>query len=211
MIIAGPSGSGKTLWTYQFLRYHKKLMNVIPQKIVMYYSQWQPMYDKMETDNVVTDFIQKMPTENDIEALSEYSTVGGSLVIIDDHALSLNKDTAKIFTVTARHSNVSIILITQNLFVKQPYYRDVSLQATYFVLLKNPRDQSAIKYLAQQIAPSNTTFILDTYKHALQEPFSYLLIDLHQQTNDIIRFRTNIFPHELPIKVYVIDNDKKKK
>lgn len=183
-------------------------MDVIPHKIVLYYSQWQPVYDKMREDNLVTEFIPKMPSEKDIKEFKEYESVGGSLVIIDDHALSLNKETAKIFTVTARHSSVSIILITQNLFVNNPYFRDISLQATYIILQKNPRDQSAIKHLAHQIMPGNTKFVFYVYKHALQEPYSYLLIDLHQKTHDKIRFRTNIFRHESPTVVYIPNNEK---
>lgn len=203
MIIAGPSGSGKTMWIYQFLRYHAKIMNVTPSKIIYYYSVWQPIYDKLQDDNLISEFRNKFPSTNEIEELNTYSSVGGSLVIIDDQALEVNKEAAKIFTVTGRHSSVSIIFITQNLFMQQPFYRDISLQTTYFILLKNPRDKSAIKHLAQQIYPTNTGFVYAVAEHALQEPFSYLLIDLHQEIDEKLRFRTNIFPHEFPITVYV--------
>ena len=159
MILAGPSGSGKTLWLYQFLKNHELLMKTPPANVILYYNTWQEVYDKMESENIVSKFIKGYPSVKDVEELSEYSSIGGSLLIIDDQALSANKDLARIFTVTARHSSTSIIYITQNLFSKQQYSRDISLQATYLVLFKNPRDSSAVRYLAGQIMPSNPIFI----------------------------------------------------
>ena len=203
MILAGPSGSGKTLWLYQFLKSHELIMSTPPANVILYYNTWQEVYDKMKADNMVNKFIKGYPSVSSVEELSEYSPIGGSLLIIDDQALSANKDLARIFTVTARHSSTSIIYITQNIFTKNQYSRDISLQATYLVLFKNPRDNSAIKYLASQIMPNNPAFISNVYKDSLKEPYSYLIIDLHQQTQDAIRYRTNIFPYEYPVVVYI--------
>ena len=199
MLLAGPSGSGKTSWIRQFLKYRKDVMNIDPAKIIIYYSIWQPIYTEFKD---IADFKKGLPSIDDIENLESYSEIGGSLVIIDDQALSINKDIATIFTVTARHTHVSLIFLTQNFFSKQPYFRDISLQSTYIVLFKNPRDKSMIKYLAHQISPGNMNYVTMAYNHALQDPYSYLLIDLDQKTNDSTRLRTNIFPHEHPIIVY---------
>ena len=199
MLLAGPSGSGKTSWVGKFVKYHKQLMDIPPAKIILYYHIWQNIYNKFDK---IVEFRHGMPSPSDIEKLDEYSEVGGALVIIDDQVLSVNKDIATIFTVTARHTNVSLIFLTQNLFAKQPFFRDISLQSTYMVLFKNPRDKSNIKHLAQQLSPSNTSYIHSAYNHALELPYSYLLIDLHQRTNDMIRLRTNIFTPEHPIVVY---------
>ena len=203
MILAGSSGSGKTIWVYQFLRYHKLLLDKAPAKIIFYYSAWQPVYDTLNESALVSEFIKGVPSEEDISSLLEYAETGGSLVIIDDQALNLNKDMAKIFTVTSRHSNVSIMLLAQNIFTKQPFFRDISLQATYIVLFKNPRDKTAIRYLSQQVMPNNSQFLIAACEHAHAKPYSYFLIDLDQKTKDAIRFRTNIFPHENPITVYI--------
>lgn len=199
MILAGPSGCGKTSWIASFIKYRQKLMDIDPAKICLYYSVWQPLYNELED---IVDFRKGIPSIEDIEALNEYSEIGGSLVVIDDQALSINKDIATIFTVTARHTRVSLVLLTQNLFSKQQYFRDVSLQASYFVIFKNPRDNSSIRHLANQLSPNNTKYVYEAYEHALKRPYSYLLIDLDQKTNDSTRLRSNIFPNEHPIIVY---------
>ena len=174
-------------------------MDTEPAKIIFFYQIWQQSYEKLKD---IATFINGIPTVSDIENLEEYSEIGGSLVIIDDQALSINKDIATIFTVTARHTSVSLILVTQNLFAKQAFFRDISLQSTYMILFKNPRDKSAIKYLAMQIRPDNPSYVLEAYNYALQNPYSYLLIDLHQQTDDSMRLKTDIFPHESPLIVF---------
>ena len=199
MLLAGPSGSGKTSWICNFITHRKLLMDTEPAKIIFFYQIWQQSYEKLKD---IATFINGIPTVSDIENLEEYSEIGGSLVIIDDQALSINKDIATIFTVTARHTSVSLILVTQNLFAKQAFFRDISLQSTYMILFKNPRDKSAIKYLAMQIRPDNPSYVLEAYNYALQNPYSYLLIDLHQQTDDSMRLKTDIFPHESPLIVF---------
>lgn len=200
MLLAGPSGSGKTSWICNFIKHRVDLMDIQPAKILFFYHVWQPSYAELKE---VATFKKGIPSIEDIENLEEYSEIGGSLVVIDDQALSINKEIATIFTVTARHTSVSLVLLAQNLFAKQSFFRDISLQSTYMVLFKNPRDKSAIKYLASQINPSNTAYVWEAYNFALDKPYSYILIDLHQQTDDRMRLKTNIFPREGPLTVFV--------
>ena len=74
-------------------------------------------------------------------------------------ALSCTADTDELFMVLSHHKNLNVILIVQNLFTKNPFYREISLNSTYHVLFKNPRDQRSIGILAQQFSPSNTKAI----------------------------------------------------
>jgi len=49
-------------------------------------------------------------------------------------------------------------------------------------------------FLASQVYPEDSVGYLD----ATQEPYGYLILDLAQSTNDGLRFRTNIFPNDIP-------------
>jgi len=202
LLLAGPSGCGKTTWMYTFLKEHENIMETPPAKIIIYYEIWQPIYDSIR-EKKLADFQKGAPTSEEIKNLDIYAPVGGTLVIIDDQVLSVNKEIAQIFSVTARHSYVSLIFMTQNLFSKDKFFRDISLQSTYMVLFKNPRDMSTIRHIAQQIMPLNVPFIVSSFNHAISKPFSYFFIDLHQKTEDHIRFRTNIFYKERPVVVYI--------
>ena len=83
--------------------------------------------------------------------------------------------------------------IVQNLFNKNKEQRCINLNTHYIVLFKNPRDKSQVIHLAKQMYPKNTHIMQDAYKLATSEPYSYLLIDLKQDTPDHIRLRSDIF------------------
>ena len=52
----------------------------------------------------------------------------------------------------------------------------------------------------------------DAYLNATEEPHGYLVLDLSQDTNDRLRFRTCIFPEEEPPVFYVdIGNETRKR
>ena len=65
------------------------------------------------------------------------------------------------------------------------------------VLFKNPRDATQITYLARQMFPGKSAFMVDAFKDATTKPFSYLLIDLKADTEEKQRLRANIFPDEI--------------
>jgi hypothetical protein len=65
-----------------------------------------------------------------------------------------SKDVCDLFTKGSHHRNVSVILITQNLFHQRRYCRDISLKAMYIVVLKNVRDNSTIwpdRYIPKRV------------------------------------------------------------
>ena len=119
------------------------------------------------------------------------------LIILDD---LLNdaypKDVCDLFTKGSHHRNITVILITQNLFHQGKYYRDISLNAKY--VLKNVRDMDQFSYIARQVLLHVSNGQSQAYLHATVAPQGYLLFDLSRDTDDSLRFRTSIFPNEEP-------------
>ena len=103
-----------------------------------------------------------------------------------------------LFTKGSHHRNISVILITQNLFHQDRHCRDLSLKAQYLVLLKNVRDRSQFSRLAQQVYPQNGEALYASYLQATARPHGYIILDLTQGINDLLRFRTAFFPDESP-------------
>jgi hypothetical protein len=60
------------------------------------------------------------------------------------------------FTRGCHHRNISVIVITQNLFHQGVYCGDISLNTKYLVLLKTPRDTHQFSHLARQVYPENS-------------------------------------------------------
>ena len=75
-----------------------------------------------------------------------------TLTIFDDLIESSSlKEIANLFTVDAWHMNMSLVFLTQRMFVNDESFRQISQNCDYFVLFKNPKNSSEIRSLAQQI------------------------------------------------------------
>ncbi|GFQ73128.1 uncharacterized protein TNCT_736051 [Trichonephila clavata] len=117
-----------------------------------------------------------------------------SLYIFDDYLHSLDEKVSQLFTITAHHSRISVILILQNLFPRNKVMRDISLNAQYIILFKNNRDVRQIQCFARQLYGNKAASFMDAYKKSTQGYFNYLLVDLHPRTDEKYRLRESVFP-----------------
>jgi hypothetical protein len=99
-----------------------------------------------------------------------------------------------------------VICITQNLFQQSRHFTDISLK--YLVLFKNVRDKFQFSHLARQVFPEDSDGLYRAYLAATQ-PHGYLVLDLSQDRDDRLRFRTNIFPTENPPVIYAPIGDER--
>lgn len=208
--LAGVSGSGKTHFVYQILSYGK-LLFTNPSCInnaLLFYSEWQDIYDKMLNEKLISECIADPPTTDLIkEKLSVFKDRGGSIVILDDLQHKLNQDIVDLFTVLSSHLNITVFILVQNLFPKERFFRDLSLNCKYVVIFKNPRDPSQVSHFARQVRPRNSKFVLQVVEEATKLPHSYILFDFHQDTPVFLSIRSNILPEEQgPISVWIEKN-----
>jgi hypothetical protein len=128
---------------------------------------------------------------------------GPCLIPIDDLINWMySKEVCHLFTLGSHHRSISVIVITQNLFHQGRYCRDISLNAKYLVLLKNVRAKHQFSHLAKQIYPEDSVSLYEAYLDATRLPHVYLLLDLSQDIDELLRFRTNIFPAQYSPVLY---------
>ena len=183
-IIAGPTGSGKTYFVRRLLAHIEEMMKPLPDHIVWYYGEWQPIYATIRG----VEFVEGLP---DIGALDPQKR---HLVIIDDLMSETDERITSLFTKKSHHRNISVIYIVQNVFHKGKENRTISLNSHYIVMFKNPRDASQITHLAKQMYPGNVKYMQEAFYDATSDPYGYLFIDLKQDTPEHLRLRTRIFP-----------------
>lgn len=205
VLICGASGSGKTTFVSNLLKYRNQMIengeNI--KNIIFFYNNWQPLYQEMKENKLVTEWINELPSAKEIKEKSDpFKDKYGTICIIDDFMTEMSKDIIDIFTVISHHSNVLVVFLSQSIFPKNPHFRDLSVNAKYIVLHKNPRENAQVAHLARQIQPVKNKFIIEAYHDATQEPYSYILFNLHQETPENYRIQSNIFPHEHPIVIY---------
>lgn len=189
IFICGPSGCGKTQFVKQLIRYKKDIFDIIPERIIWCYKEWQNIYSHLqesEGDNI--HFIDGIP-EDDGEITSDGTTP--SLVIFDDMLGDVDEEKIKLwFTRKGHHRNTSVIYITQNMFQQSKAARTISLNSHYMVLFQNSRDKGQIKILANQV---QLPHLIQAYQDATTQPHGYLLLDLHPKTPEQYRIRGDIF------------------
>lgn len=190
IIVSGPTRSGKTCFVIDLLKHG--MLQPFPTRIIWFYKEKQPLYGEVLKFLPQTEFVQNIVTEK----LETFQSSERNLLIIDDlmNSASESKKVSEIFTQESHHRNLTVILIVQNLFHQGREMRNISLNAHYFVLYKNPRDKLQIRFLAQQIFPENPKFLVNAFKHATEKPHSYIILDLHPETEEKFRVLANVIP-----------------
>lgn len=193
-ILAGPTSCGKSTFVKTFLNHINVMCDIRFCEIIYCLPEDQP----------VDKYFTKFRVVRGVPESSMFNDLRPRLVIIDDLMSETNSDVVDLFTKGSHHFNVSIMYVTQNIFNQGKGRRTISLNAHYIVAFKNPRDRVQIQTLSRQVCPDNSRYIQEAYKDATDRPFGYLLFDLKQSTSDLHRYRTNIFPEDIPSNVVYI-------
>jgi hypothetical protein len=97
-----------------------------------------------------------------------------TLIVLDDLMDCLFQKSERNIIKGSHHRNISLVLITQNLFYQGQSSRTIFLNSKYITVLKNPRDKTQIVYLARQVYPENISSFHKAYLEACKDPHSYL-------------------------------------
>ena len=194
-IVAGPSGSGKTEWVQQLIRKMEDMIVPPPVKVRWHYGIWQSGYEGMQSK---VDFVYGLNGLGDADGSVPL------LVVVDDLMDEMDKRVLDMFTKKSHHQNTSIILIVQNLFANNKFFRTVSLNAHYLVVFENARDKLQISSLARQLEPRRSRDMVEAFEMATFNQHGYLLIDCAPGTPKDIRYRTDDFASEPT--VFVVKN-----
>ena len=198
IFISGPSRCGKTFFVVNLLENLTKIAKAPPTFIIYVYKVWQDKFDKMRNVNV---FLEDKDDLN--EKITTYTAGKSTLIIFDDLINSKSIiNIAPLFTVDGRHLKMSLIFLSQRMFVNNEFFRQISQNSDYFVVFKNPRNLSEIRTLAQQITPGDLQ-LMYIYREATKEPFSYLFINLTQEAQSETKYLSNLFEQNHIIKTYI--------
>jgi hypothetical protein len=208
-IIGGPTGSGKSTFCIRFLQNLDTLCTEpdFPGGIVWCYSEQSAVPQQQ-----LAALKKNVQVREGLPETFENTRGLPALYILDDLLNEVfSRAVCDLFTKGSHHRNLSVILITQNFFHQAPHCRDISLNAKYLVALKNVRDRNQFAYLARQVLPEASAGLCAAYREATQKPQGYMILDFAQDTDDLLRYRTNVFPSEYPPIIYARVNDEANK
>ena len=114
----------------------------------------------------------------------------------DDHRV------LDLFTRESHHRGIKVVFMTQDMFPKGKHAKTNSRNAHYIVAFKNPLDQLGVRILKQQAFPQDFKEVLNVYRDATERPYGYLMFDLHPNSSDHERLKTNLLRSEGYTTVY---------
>ena len=137
LFVTGPSRCGKTFFVCDLLQNINSFCKTPPVSVIYVYKVWQEKFEEMK--NYVHKFI--MDGDHVMDRIKENLFGKSTLLIFDDllHSKAL-KEISTLFIVDARHQNLSLIFLTQKMFVNNEYFRQISQNSDYFCIFKNPRN-----------------------------------------------------------------------
>ena len=192
IMVSGPTQAGKTFWIKKLLTNN---MFTKPISSVLYcYGVYQKSFEDMQTSTKI-EFHEGLPS---LEKIQQLNNGQFHVIVLDDLMEQIVKsiDVQNLFTRLCHHYNITAIFVTQNIFVKGPYSRTVSLNTHIIVLFANKRDESQASHLGRQLYPGNSKMFLEAYEDATSKRYGYLLIDCTPQSPKQLKLRTHIFPGE---------------
>lgn len=194
-IVAGSTGSGKTVLVRRILTNFKLLFHPLLArlKVLWAHGQAQALHEEGLGADVSVTYHEGLPNEQDVGDSQP------NIIVIDDLMSEMGKDKhlLNLFTKFSHHHQISVIFIVQNLFFQAPSMRTISLNAHYFLLLKNPRDKMQVMSLGRQVFPGKTSMFIEAYEDATATAHSYIKVDLTPDTPDKYRLQTRITPQEV--------------
>ena len=156
--VSGPTGCGKTSYIIKVLMEKDNLFDKSIDKIVWCYKIYQDIFEEVKEICSNIEFHEGICDVRDIKHGKE-----NIILIIDDLMNDMNKEVAEIFTVHSHHMGISVFFLAQNLYPRNKFMRDVTLNTQYLILFEQRRDLSQLHVLTRQIFPYNGRIFLKVY------------------------------------------------
>ena len=199
-VVIGSTGSGKTTYVKEVIKQAGGMFKKAPKRIIYCYSVWQPLFTTMKETIDTIQFHEGLPTRGELDQW-HMEEPDQKLLILDDlmQKGAKSDDVVDIFCQYSHHLNFTVWFICQNAFNATKQFRTISLNAHYFILFKNQRDEMQVQTLGRQIFPGQVSYFMSAYRKATEEKYNPLVIDLSPHSDPQYKLRTHIFPGQLPI------------
>jgi len=158
------------------------------------YGLWQNGFQGMKGAGV--QFQEGIPDTNHLKSCFPK----GGLLMLDDLMAEGGEDKglSDLFTKHSHHQNITVLYLCQDMFPPRKYTKSISRNTHYIEAFKNPREQLGMRNLLLQAFPTYWQDMMDVYQKVTEQPFGYMVQDLHSGSDD----RKCVFSHLLTHEGY---------
>ncbi len=205
MVIAGPSMIGKSRFASKLIEYRSSVYNesfdrilyALPESSIHLH---QEFIQKLRT---ICHFIEIVEGVPDVESLNLSADRNShKLLIIDDlmQEVFTSKKILDLVTSTSHHSNISVVIICQSIFLPAKHRLTLIRNCSEKVIFHDKVDQNQLAVLSRHISPGKPNLLKECfdfiYNITSKEDLKYILIDASplSQLPYNACIRTFIFP-----------------
>jgi hypothetical protein len=201
----GPSGCGKSTLVGDILNKHDKLFCTPVEKII-YCAKFSSSLPPSLKKHPLLTFHEGLPNEqmlandegthllfclDDLMDVCFNSDIVANMFTQGRHRSELNIHQNMFNSTFLTLSDISTIILTQNILPQYRLARVISLNSSYMIIFRNSRDTSQICHLARQIYSANPKEFLEFFNKYVSG-YNYLLCDFTSNQADAFRFRSDI-------------------
>lgn len=195
VLVSGPSLSGKSNFVYEIIKQKFDVFEKAPHHILYCLNE--------ESRDINRTIMEKFHGVRFVTGLDEMPQTfqPDTLIIFDDLLTNPSKKVnekicdliSEYFIRKVHHTSeiVGVIMIVQNLFMNYASFRTIAQNANYLLIFRSPRANTQINVLANQLG-YDKNILRSIFKEATKYPHSYLFIDLNANTDERLRFKSNV-------------------
>ena len=207
LVIAGPTLSGKSTFAYQLVKYRdtiysepfSRIIYALPETSIHLHKDF---IENLRSDCANIEIVEGLPDLEEVHLTADKNT--HKLLILDDLMTKVfaSANMLELMTSTSHHNNISVVIITQSIFLPSKHRLTLVRNCSEKVFFHNKVDQLELSIISRQIYPSKPHFLKkcfdQVYAKTKKKDLKYLLIDASPLSdvpqNAIVR--SFIFPRE---------------
>ncbi len=207
LVIAGPTMSGKSLFALNLIIHRETVYTAHFNRIIYSLPEsslhlHQDFVKKLQEACNYIEIVEGLPDIEEQHLAADKST--HKLVILDDLMVKAfaSSNILELITKTSHHSNISVVIITQSMFLPAKHRLTLVRNCSEKVIFHDKIDQMQLSILSRQIFPSKPNFLKECfefiYKTTQKNDLKYVLLDaspLSDLPHNAVA-RTFIFPNK---------------
>ncbi len=186
MVIAGPSMIGKSQFALRLIKFRDHVYNQNFDRILYAFPETslhlhQQFIDALKDACSFIEIVEGIPNINALNLNTDATT--HKLLVMDDLMTRVfsSNDMLELVTSTSHHSNISVVIISQSIFLPAKHRLTLIRNCSEKVIFHDKLDHNQLAVISRHIAPGQPKLLKECfdfiYRNTKKTDLKYLLLD----------------------------------